>query len=117
MNISLLEAAGIDYADGVHRFMGDAGMYEKFLKMFFNRQKLDELTDAMDKKDYKQAFAAVHELKGSSGNLSINGVYKAAAKLCEELKEGVPDRKAGDMLEMLLQQYDNARAAVEAAGK
>ena len=66
---------GIDYDEGVARFMGKADLYEKFLIRFPEDPDFASLDKAMNERNIKAAFEAAHGLKGVSGNLSINGLY------------------------------------------
>ena len=51
--------AGINYEEGVARFVGNAEMYERFLGEFVNDGTFAELETAMKAGNVKDAFAAV----------------------------------------------------------
>lgn len=63
---------GIDYDEGVARFVGRSDLYEEFLKKFLTDPTFPALEAAMQAKDLPAAFTAAHTLKGVTGNLSLN---------------------------------------------
>ena len=90
MNRDVLVSAGIDYDQGVNRFAGKAQIYEKFLKRLFEEESMSQLGTQLAEKDYESAFKTAHNLKGMSGNLSLNQFYKAICEIVEELRNGQP---------------------------
>jgi HPt (histidine-containing phosphotransfer) domain-containing protein len=78
--------AGIDYNDGVARFVGNAGIYEKFLKEFLSDQSFAALETALDGGDLSASFQAAHTLKGLTGNLSLNVLYGHLVTLTDALR-------------------------------
>lgn len=86
MNRELLENVGINYAEGLHRFSGHANIYEKLLKRFPDEPTHIALDEAMEKEDVDAAFAAAHTLKGNTGNLSIDALYRGIFPLVEALR-------------------------------
>jgi len=83
--------AGIDYDEGVARFVGRADMYEKFLAQFPEDPGFSALDEAMGSGDVSAAFQAAHSLKGVSGNLSVNNLYHSLIPFVNAL------RGAGDL--------------------
>ena len=78
--------AGINYEEGVARFVGNAEMYERFLGEFVNDGTFAELETAMKAGNVKDAFAAAHTLKGLTGNLSLDALYKKLVVLTDALR-------------------------------
>ena len=79
-------AAGINYEEGVARFVGSAEMYERFLGEFLKDSTFAALEEAMAKKDVKEAFQQAHTLKGLTGNLSLDRLYKKLIVLTDALR-------------------------------
>jgi len=77
---------GIDYEEGVSRFMGHAELYEKFLGKFPSDPGYPALEAAMAAKDLPAAFQAAHTLKGVSGNLSLTALYRALLPFVDALR-------------------------------
>lgn len=92
MDQKALELIGVRYEDGLHRFADRPDLYEKYLIRFCNDPSFQSLRNAIDQKDYKNAFTYAHTLKGVSGNLSLGPLYEGICKLTEELR-GIPDDK------------------------
>lgn len=88
MTRDYLISLGIDYDDGLNRFVGNKDLYEKFLLSFKDDPSYDSLIKALDEKDAKAAFQAAHTLKGLTGNLSMTRLYDAVCILVEELRIG-----------------------------
>ena len=89
--------AGIDYEEGVSRFVGNADIYEKFLRDFVNDPTFSALESALSARDIKAAFQAAHTLKGVTGNLSLTDLYSDLVKLTDALR-GEGDLSLADSL-------------------
>lgn len=89
MNIELLKASGIDYEDGLERFSGNAGLYEKYLRKLLANDTYGEMRQAALKGDIQMAFETAHKLKAFIGNLSISHFYEEIRALTEEFRAGV----------------------------
>ena len=92
MNRYSLLKAGINASEGIHRFNGNAELYEKFLKQFAQDESFNTLCKAIQNRNVKAAFAAAHALKGVAGNLSMNRLHTDLFPLVEELRAGSLDR-------------------------
>jgi histidine phosphotransfer protein HptB len=80
--------SGIDYEEGVSRFVGHAELYEKFLKKFLADPEFAALEKALADGDAEAAFQTSHSLKGVTGNLSMNALYRALVPLVDALRGG-----------------------------
>jgi len=109
MNREKLIRAGIDYDQGVNRFAGKAQLYEKYLVKMFDNDILSVLCTQLEGKDYTGAFRSAHDLKGTSGNLSINEFYHTICEIVEQLRGGNPDEKTVRI------QLDKAKSLYNAA--
>lgn len=74
-----LRDAGLDTDTAINRFMGNENMYEKFLVKFINDKNFDAISSAMDNQDWDSMFAALHTLKGVSGNLEMTHLFQACS--------------------------------------
>lgn len=88
MNRDYLISLGIDYDDGLKRFVGNKDLYEKFLLSFKDDTSYSDLIKALKKENASDAFQAAHTLKGLAGNLSMTSLYQAVSTLVEELRAG-----------------------------
>jgi len=86
MNQQECMEVGINYEEGVSRFVGNAQLYEKFLREFLRDTTFAELSAAMQKGDVEAAFRAGHTLKGRTGNLSLTALYAHLVALVDALR-------------------------------
>lgn len=81
MNKVKIMESGINYEEGLDRFGGNVAMYEKYLLKFFDQNRMSELEEHIKQKDYEAAENAIHGLKGTSGNVSVNQFYHLDCEL------------------------------------
>lgn len=86
-----LIAAGVDLKTTMERFMDNEDLFEKFIFKFIDDPNYKEMMDAYHNNRVEDAFNAAHTLKGVSGNLGINGVYKVSIPLVEILRKNTFD--------------------------
>ena len=104
--------AGIDYEDGVARFVGNAAIYEKFLKSFPADKTFSELDAAMAVGDAKAAFQAGHTLKGLTGNLSLQALYRKLVPFVDALRGEGDMARAAEMYPAIQADYQKALAFI-----
>ncbi len=75
---AILEAVGINYDKGLERFMGNEALYDKFLGKFLYDSSYEEFELGVNGGDLAMAEKAVHTLKGTAGNLSMESLYRIA---------------------------------------
>ena len=83
-----LEAAEIDVADALSRFLGNEVLLIKFLRRFPQDPNMDNLRCAMAAGEVTAAFKAAHTLKGVAGNLSMTALFHCVSPLVEDLRAG-----------------------------
>lgn len=85
------ESFGGSYEDVKSRLMRDE-LIKRFVIKFLDDKSFEQLAEALKAKDYKNAFGAVHTLKGLCRNLSFDKLSVSASKLTETLRkwESVP---------------------------
>ena len=71
LNRDTLQQAGFDVDEALERVMGNEALLDRVLGMFLNDTHFQQLCDAVSRNDVDAAIAAVHSLKGTSGNLSL----------------------------------------------
>ncbi len=78
---------GADYTDVLKRLYNEA-MIHKFVLLFLKDDSYQNLEQALEKQDVKEAFRAAHTLKGVCQNLGFTNLYVPAAALTETLRAG-----------------------------
>ena len=61
--MDILKENGADVDNSLKRFMGNRGLYEKFLLKFPEDQNMSSLRECMKNKNYGYSFKCVHTLK------------------------------------------------------
>ncbi len=89
------ELTGIDVDSGLDRIGGDYEAYRSLLIKFYKNHDhaLDEIKMNLKKGDTQKSESLVHTLKGVSGNIGANSLYRALEDLDSALKTGgsIPD--------------------------
>lgn len=111
--IQFLEGRGIDYQEGLGRFMNNAPLFEKFLLKFLEDTSFAGLKAALEAENCEAAFHAAHTLKGVAGNLSLKALAQVVSQQTELLRGG--DLAGGrGMMDAVTQAYDAAIEAIQA---
>jgi PAS domain S-box-containing protein len=84
------ELPGISVASGLERVGGNKQLYAKLLCRFSESQEnaVAEIRAALQSGDRETAGRLAHTVKGVSGNLGAESLYRAAAELEKAIKEG-----------------------------
>ena len=112
--IEMLKKAGIDFDQTVKRFMGNTGLYAKFLTKFLDDDTFGKIAPAFEKNDFDEALATSHTLKGVSGNLGMTRLYKACSDTVALIRAGEQD-KAKQSFAELKSAYDEIHAVIKDA--
>ena len=112
--IEMLKKAGIDFDQTVKRFMGNTGLYAKFLTKFLDDDTFGKIAPAFEKNDFDEALATSHTLKGVSGNLGMTRLYKACSDTVALIRAGEQD-KAKQSFAELKSAYDEIHGVIKDA--
>ncbi len=86
LNKEELEKCGINYRQGMIRFMNNESLFEKFLLKFKDDKSYLKLKQALEQKDCEQAFHEAHTLKGLAGNLAMDALADVTSDVTEALR-------------------------------
>ena len=107
------EQMGADFEDVLSRLRNEA-LIRKFVCKFLDDKSIGDLKRAMEAGNQKEAFLAVHTLKGVAQNLGFTPLYEAGDGLTELLRPGhtviAQEAKAG--LEAVEAAYEKTAGAV-----
>lgn len=73
----------------------------------------ESLCKALEEKNYEQAFTHIHNLKGLAMNLGLTPLLVPAQELCEELRDGEPERDFKPLLDEVAAAYQKVLGIVE----
>lgn len=102
----LLEVWGADTKTVLHSVMNDEAFYLKMLREFAENSKIDLLNHALEKENYKEAFALAHEIKGSAITLGLKPLYTSVSRVVEDLR-GVPMPVVYDDIEAVNLEFES----------
>ena len=85
----------------------------KFLKLILTDTNYELLCKALEEKNYEQAFTHIHNLKGLAMNLGLTPLLVPAQELCEELRDGEPERDLKPLLAEVAAAYQKVLGIVE----
>ena len=91
MNQELLNSLTLNETDisGVmQRFSGDEKLYMALLNSFKDDPTMDELENAIARKEWNEAFTAAHALKGLAGNMGFVPLFHETGELVMFIREG-----------------------------
>lgn len=88
MDERILRSVGIDYDGALARFVGNRGIYEKYLTRFLEDSHGEEAAKAFAQKDYEEMLEQTHALKGVAGTLGMINLHNASADIVNDLREG-----------------------------
>ncbi|MCU0594119.1 MAG: response regulator [Desulfobacterota bacterium] len=88
--VLLPELPGISTVSGLSRVGGNKQLYAKLLRQFRGSQEnaVSEIKAALGSGDRETAGRLAHTVKGVSGNLGAENLYRTAAELEKAIKEG-----------------------------
>ena len=101
---SLTELQGISVSDGLKHVGGNEKLYRKLLLQFLdtNRESVNEIRAALEKKDQTLAVRLAHTVKGVAGTLGAG----ALAQVAGELEKALKNEETGE-LSNLLEQFES----------
>jgi len=88
LTIASLREFGADVDTGLARCAGKEDLYLKLVRTIGTDPKYDKLVEAVNNRNYEEAFDIIHALKGVVMNLSITPLYDKISELTEHLRAG-----------------------------
>jgi CheY-like chemotaxis protein len=108
---------GFDLQDGLIRLQGNKKLYRKLLQDLGVKYAgtADDIRQALDADDFKQAHSLVHNLKGLAGNLAATDLQKTAAEMEKFVKGGLKPGVSNQKLNHAFAELKNTlQAAIDA---
>jgi len=102
--VRLTELSGLSVADGLQKVGGNEKLYRKLLLQFFDthRESVNEIKEALEKKDQTLAVRLAHTVKGVAATLGAN----ALAQVSGELENALKNEASADFYN-LLEQFES----------
>ena len=113
MNIhEFYETIGGDYNEVCSRLMKEERIL-KYLNKFLLAEDHDNLHKFISEENWPEAFRAIHSLKGVSLNLGLAPLFKVSDVLCEEIRNGAPQRDISGMVSDVDAAYESVVAFIK----
>lgn len=101
---------GGNYMDVKQRLRSEK-LIDKFVRKFLDDPSFVQYEAALQAKDDRSAFMALHTLKGVSQNLGMESLYEAVKEDCELFRSGWSDEAAANA-DALRAVYDTTCQAI-----
>ena len=100
------EAIGGNYEDVLGRLHSEA-LIRRFALKFLEDQSYIQLKQALENKNYEDAFRGAHTLKGVCQNLSFDRLYEVSHELIELLRDGTGEQPGiSEAMEKVTEVYE-----------
>lgn len=104
---------GGSYDEAKSRLLDDTRI-ARFLGIFLRDQSFRSITEALEKKDYGEAFKGAHSLKGVSRNMAFSALSDAVEALTEDLRGGNSSENTMNLYEQTKRNYELTVQAIKA---
>lgn len=78
----------IDTETGLGRLRGNKKMYARMLGLFLKSTEFDAFEEALAAGDNEKASEVAHAIKGMTGNLALDAIFKESEVLMSQLRAG-----------------------------
>ncbi len=107
------EEMGGDYKGVLGRLMKEERII-RFLIKFKNDNMLHTLEEALNEKQWEEAFRAAHSIKGVCANLGISQLEASSSDLTEALRDGEPKEDIAPLLGKVREDYELTMKVLDA---
>lgn len=104
---------GGDYDEVMSR-LGKEERVVKYLLRFIESDPIADFDKALKENNIEECFRNLHSIKGMCLNLGLGNLEKSSSQLCEEYRNGVPQRDVTDMISRTHKDYDDTVEAIKA---
>ncbi len=107
-----LRAFGADVDEGLTRCVNNEDFYLKMIRKAVEDSSFEDLKDAIERKDYDQAFEFAHALKGVAANLSLTPLSDPISQIVELLRSRTDTDYSG-YIATVLEKRDELKKLVQ----
>ena len=94
-----LKECGVDYDEGLEKFMGEEELYDGLLADFLTENTFESAALMLEKGDEEGFLKAVHAMKSVTGTLSMNRLYRLCFDTVENMRSGEPEAAKESFIE------------------
>ena len=103
--LQLSDIGKIDINLTLDRFLGNEGLYGKFLLKFLDDQSFENIKKSVEAGNFSELTMYVHTMKGVAGNLGLQHLLDILSPMMNSLRNGKTDN-IEEYLDNLSVQYD-----------
>ncbi|MEG1537193.1 MAG: Hpt domain-containing protein [Clostridiales bacterium] len=82
-----LQEYGADVDGAMGRFLNDVPLYKTCFTIFLEDEAFLKLAQALEERDYQNAFTYAHTIKGVAGNMGLTPLYQVICHIVEALRK------------------------------
>ena len=112
LTIEKLKEYGANVEEGLARCLNNEAFYLRLVLKTIDDNRVSVLENAINNKEYKQAFELAHSLKGVYGNLSLSPLFNIVCEITELLRAN-KDIDYSNYLEKLNLKFNELKALSE----
>ena len=86
MDGKVLTECGIDYDEGLEKFLQSKDLYDGLLKDFLTDNSFDEAKIAVENKDSEGVIRTIHAMKSVTGTLCMNKLYLKCCDIVDAVR-------------------------------
>jgi HPt (histidine-containing phosphotransfer) domain-containing protein len=86
MDRQILKDSGIEYEQGLEKFLDMEDLYNGLLKDFLDDNSFEEAKAAVEAMDYDTVHKTVHAMKSVTGTLCMNELYEKCCEVIDYLR-------------------------------
>jgi len=102
---------GEDYEEVIGRLVTDERV-AKYLKKFGEGDGIKDIHGFLSDENYEEAFRLVHSMKGMAMNMGLTKLISCSSELCEELRNGKPDKPIDAMIVAVEEEFTRVKEAI-----
>lgn len=110
--LKAMEPVVEDCESTLRRFVGNEGLWERFVRKFPGDQAYQNICEATAEQDVERIIREAHTLKGIAANLGFDALSQAASKMVEHGRHDQPECFPKD-LDEIRTEYDRVIEAIQ----
>ncbi|MCD6129423.1 MAG: Hpt domain-containing protein [Deltaproteobacteria bacterium] len=112
-----MQKPAVDLNKALEMVDGDKEFLKELVELFKKdcSEKLEEISSAIQKKDFKTIDEVAHSLKGASGNLGLMRIYELSFEI-EKMGKETKSEGIEEIYEQLKEEFNNFKEFISQPG-
>lgn len=86
MDRDILTKSGVEYDEGIEKFLGEKELYDELLVNFLTDNTFDEAKSCVEREDYEGVLRTIHAMKSVTGTLCMNKLYRKCCQVVDSVR-------------------------------